>query len=218
MESKFITVDTHTKIAYGLYNWFIPLMIFTIILSNIFESPKGSFLFIILFLPITLLISLGLLIGGLVTYGRFVQIDDEYISVCKKSFGSVKILNRINKNDVKEITKSGWHHIILKTNDNKTIKLLTSAPSLFCVIMTIPFLSIPFMLRKHALTAIKQNEINEALGIKDTNIENTAMQQKKSMKVIDIFMWLVIFLAIGLSVLGFLIGLYAFLVAITSEV
>ena len=216
MEPKFITVDTHTKVAYGLYNWFVPLMFFTFILSQFAETPNVGLFFIIVFLPLTLLLSLGLLCGGLLTYGRFVQVDDEYISVCKKSFGCVKILNRINRNDIKEITKSGWHHIILKTNDDKKIKLLTTAPSLLLVILTIPFLSIPFALRKHALTAIKLNEINEALDIKDVNIEGNANQQKKSMKAIDIFMWLVILLAIGMSILGFLIGLYVFLAALAG--
>ena len=211
MEPKFITVDTHTKVAYGLYNWFVPLMLFTVILSNIIESPKGAFAFIILCLPITLLLSIGLLCGGLLTYGRFVQIDDEYISVCKKSFGGIKILNRINRNDIKEITKSTYHHIILVTKDDKKIKLLTTAPSLLLVVLTVPFLSIPFVLRKHALRTIKLNEINEALDIKDVNIEGNANQQKKSMRVIDIFMWLVIILAIVLSLFGFLLGLYAFL-------
>ena len=179
MEDNTIVVDKHTKIAYGLHNFFTPMLFYTVMFSELLDNNSTAAFFLVLFLPITTIISLALLFGGIFSYSKFIKIDDDYLYVCRKTFQNIKVLNRINRSDIKEIKTSTIHHVLAITNDNRKIKLLTPTPSMFLIVLTLPFISIPFLLRKTYLTKIKQYEISNALGLTNEGLEKEAANCKK---------------------------------------
>ena len=163
MEPKIVTLDKHSKVIYALHNIFTPFVLFIIIAANIvddFSSEVGLMTLTIGFVIFGIL-ALYFFINGIISYSKFVQIDDKYLYVCKKRGGGVQVLNKIERDSIKEVKCSAVHGIDLVTNNDKSIRIMNCSASVTLMILTAPIFCLPFVLKGNAIKTILNAKINE---------------------------------------------------------
>lgn len=218
MEANLVKLDTNSKVIYSLCNIFIPYMLYIVIAANIVEDFSSSTGITVLawgFAIFSMLV-LFLFINGLFSYSNFVQIDDKYVYICKKKGGKFQVLDKIERDSIQEVKCAGAHSVKAIMNTGKVVRLLSCTPSITLMVLTAPFLCIPFILKGNATRVILNSKINELLGRADEQMLKTASTFGKQVTVINIFCWICLVLFILVGSIGILLGGCAFLYALLS--
>ena len=189
---KTLKLSVSEKLIYALYHFFTPFMIFAVILNqeelNINSVSPVVCIFILFF-------SLFLLIRGIVSYRQFAQIDEENLYICIKEGKNVKTLDRITKDSITGFAITGFGKICAVVNGKK-IKVIDISPSIIPIILTIPFLSIPFFGKKKNLSDTTLFYLNSFIGKES--------KEERKLIVWDIFCWLCLALIVFVGLLGLL--------------
>jgi len=192
-----LKLSKSTKIIYALFHFFVPFLIFAVIVNNdelaVSEATRNSFS-----IPV-LLLALFLLIKGMFSYRQFVKIDGNDLHVCVEKNGSVEILNSLNKNEIKEFDLSRKIYAI--TNEKK-VALINVSPSMIPVALTLPFLSIPFISKIQISKKIMKAHLYAFIGRQDKIGDDTLEKCLKSQRKTDVFAWIVLIIIVFFGFVG----------------
>lgn len=197
-------LKTSTKVLYALYHFFVGFILSYIVILWIPGLNKSPVLFRIL---LSILPAIFLLIQGIFSYRRFVQIDEENLYICTVKGKKVQALNKINKNSIEIF--AFVHGKIYAIVDSKPIEILNISPSAYlviaCLIFVVPaIIVIPFLWQRAILSGAMLYKLNSFIGKADKEDRNRFMEFKKNEKIADILSWLFLMPAVIFGIFGLL--------------
>lgn len=213
-----LKLDTQSKVIYGLYHFFTPMVYVGIIASEIVEDP--TFITLDEITPIIcifiagLITSLYLLIQGISNYRKFIQIQDNTISVCTTLKKQEKTLETINIEDVKEIQNDSkrialeriFGKLYLKTNEDKKIQVMNLSTSNLPILLTLPIFAIPFFIKRIIHFNIMTAQIKYSCGF-ITEEERDCILKKNDSFWANIFCWICLAVILFYGIWGLFMGI-----------